>query len=142
MHPHQPNKLISSIDHLRCAFIFESVILVAATIWYLNAQLCSYQLEQEILEFCQGLRALGVDPDDKLALFADNSCRWLVADQGNTTYCFDMFNMCCDENETSLCISILITSVLVAVIVKYHLSCLFCFHIPIPFCIRITMNLG
>ncbi|PWZ54803.1 putative acyl-activating enzyme 16, chloroplastic [Zea mays] len=39
-------------------------------------------LEQEILDFSQGLRAIGVAPDEKLALFADNSCRWLVADQG------------------------------------------------------------
>lgn len=41
------------------------------------------QLKQEILEFCEGLRVLGIKPDEKLALFADNSCRWLVADQGS-----------------------------------------------------------
>lgn len=40
------------------------------------------QLEQEILDFAEGLRVVGVKPDEKLALFADNSCRWLVADQG------------------------------------------------------------
>ncbi|CAN6308510.1 unnamed protein product [Urochloa humidicola] len=40
------------------------------------------QLEQEILDFSQGLRAIGIAPDEKLALFADNSCRWLAADQG------------------------------------------------------------
>ncbi|KAG9446031.1 hypothetical protein H6P81_012159 [Aristolochia fimbriata] len=40
------------------------------------------QLEPEIIYFAEGLRVLGVMPDDKLALFADNSCRWLVADQG------------------------------------------------------------
>ncbi|KAF7076272.1 hypothetical protein CFC21_080948 [Triticum aestivum] len=40
------------------------------------------QLEQQILDFSHGLRAIGVAPDEKLALFADNSCRWLVADQG------------------------------------------------------------
>ncbi|XP_073013534.1 long-chain-fatty-acid--[acyl-carrier-protein] ligase AEE15, chloroplastic-like isoform X2 [Typha latifolia] len=40
------------------------------------------QLEQEILNFSEGLRVVGVIPDEKLALFADNSCRWLVADQG------------------------------------------------------------
>ncbi|XP_030974679.1 probable acyl-activating enzyme 16, chloroplastic isoform X1 [Quercus lobata] len=40
------------------------------------------QLEQEILNFSEGLRAIGVKPNEKLALFADNSCRWLVADQG------------------------------------------------------------
>ncbi|WVZ61259.1 hypothetical protein U9M48_011162 [Paspalum notatum var. saurae] len=41
------------------------------------------QLEQEILDFSQGLRAIGVAPDEKIALFAENSCRWLVADQGS-----------------------------------------------------------
>ncbi|KAJ8774334.1 hypothetical protein K2173_011583 [Erythroxylum novogranatense] len=40
------------------------------------------QLEQEILAFSEGLRVIGVKSDEKLALFADNSCRWLVADQG------------------------------------------------------------
>ncbi|KAF3456654.1 hypothetical protein FNV43_RR01308 [Rhamnella rubrinervis] len=40
------------------------------------------QLEQEILDFSEGLRVIGVKPDEKVALFADNSCRWLVADQG------------------------------------------------------------
>lgn len=46
------------------------------------SELTYKQLEQEILDFSQGLRAVGVAPDEKLALFADNSCRWLVADQG------------------------------------------------------------
>nr|AAM28628.1 acyl-CoA synthetase-like protein [Arabidopsis thaliana] len=40
------------------------------------------QLEQEILDFAEGLRVLGVKADEKIALFADNSCRWLVSDQG------------------------------------------------------------
>lgn len=40
------------------------------------------QLEQSILNFSEGLRAFGIKPDEKIALFADNSCRWLVADQG------------------------------------------------------------
>lgn len=40
------------------------------------------QLEQDILEFSEGLRAVGLLPDEKISLFADNSCRWLVADQG------------------------------------------------------------
>ncbi|KAL2343505.1 hypothetical protein Fmac_004790 [Flemingia macrophylla] len=40
------------------------------------------QLEQAILDFAEGLRVIGVRPDEKLALFSDNSCRWLVADQG------------------------------------------------------------
>ncbi|CAA7396191.1 unnamed protein product [Spirodela intermedia] len=40
------------------------------------------ELEQEILNFSEGLRTIGLNPDEKIALFADNSCRWLVADQG------------------------------------------------------------
>ncbi|WJX33357.1 Long-chain-fatty-acid--[acyl-carrier-protein] ligase AEE15, chloroplastic, variant 2 [Trifolium repens] len=40
------------------------------------------QLEEAILDFAEGLRVIGVKPDEKIALFADNSCRWLVADQG------------------------------------------------------------
>ncbi|XP_057787319.1 probable acyl-activating enzyme 16, chloroplastic isoform X1 [Salvia miltiorrhiza] len=40
------------------------------------------QLEQEILNFCEGLRVIGLKAEEKIALFADNSCRWLVSDQG------------------------------------------------------------
>ncbi|XP_048496021.1 probable acyl-activating enzyme 16, chloroplastic isoform X2 [Beta vulgaris subsp. vulgaris] len=40
------------------------------------------QLEQEILDFSEGLRVVGIEPYEKVALFADNSCRWLIADQG------------------------------------------------------------
>ncbi|WCJ27625.1 Long-chain-fatty-acid--CoA ligase 1 [Euphorbia peplus] len=40
------------------------------------------QLEQEIVHFSEGLRVIGLKANEKLALFADNSCRWLVADQG------------------------------------------------------------
>ncbi|XP_020678970.1 probable acyl-activating enzyme 16, chloroplastic [Dendrobium catenatum] len=40
------------------------------------------QLEEDILDFSEGLRVVGLLPEEKIALFADNSCRWLVADQG------------------------------------------------------------
>ncbi|PON55677.1 2,3-dihydroxybenzoate-AMP ligase [Parasponia andersonii] len=43
------------------------------------------ELEQEILDFSEGIRVIGIKPDEKLALFADNSCRWLVVDQGIMT---------------------------------------------------------
>ncbi|XP_078169638.1 AMP-dependent synthetase and ligase family protein isoform X1 [Carex rostrata] len=40
------------------------------------------QLEQEILNFAEGLRQIGSLPEEKISLFADNSSRWLIADQG------------------------------------------------------------
>ncbi|XP_051133220.1 probable acyl-activating enzyme 16, chloroplastic isoform X2 [Andrographis paniculata] len=43
---------------------------------------CDSQLQEEILNFCEGLRVIGLKPEEKIALFADNSCRWLVSDQG------------------------------------------------------------
>ena len=43
----------------------------------------SYQeLSQKIQCFAAGLQALGVTSGDKIALFADNSPRWFIADQG------------------------------------------------------------
>jgi long-subunit acyl-CoA synthetase (AMP-forming) len=49
-------------------------------------------LEQAILDFAEGLRVIGVRPDEKLALFADNSYRWLVADQGVSISFFFIFS--------------------------------------------------
>lgn len=43
------------------------------------------QLQQGILDFSEGLRQAGISPDEKVALFADNSYRWLIADQGIMT---------------------------------------------------------
>ena len=43
----------------------------------------SYQeLAQKINEVAIALQTLGVQPQEKIALFADNSPRWLIADQG------------------------------------------------------------
>ena len=43
----------------------------------------SYQnLAQAIEQFAAGLQALGIQPQAKVALFADNSPRWFIADQG------------------------------------------------------------
>ncbi|KAJ1693316.1 hypothetical protein LUZ63_010014 [Rhynchospora breviuscula] len=46
------------------------------------SKLTHNQVEQEILNFAEGLRQIGLLPEEKVALFADNSCRWLIADQG------------------------------------------------------------
>lgn len=40
------------------------------------------ELYTRIRAFATGLQVLGVQPQDKIALFADNSPRWLIADQG------------------------------------------------------------
>ncbi|MEL7409695.1 MAG: AMP-binding protein, partial [Cyanobacteria bacterium J06558_2] len=43
----------------------------------------SYQeLYQQIKHFAAGLQALGIKPQDKVALFADNCPRWFIVDQG------------------------------------------------------------
>jgi len=46
----------------------------------------TYQdLSVYIQQFATGLQALGVKPQDKVALFADDSPRWFIADQGIMT---------------------------------------------------------
>ena len=40
------------------------------------------ELAQKIEQIAIGLQVLGVKPQEKIALFADNSPRWLIADQG------------------------------------------------------------
>ena len=42
-------------------------------------------LSLQIEQFAAGLQALGIEPQAKIALFADNSPRWFVADQGIMT---------------------------------------------------------
>ncbi|NJK99189.1 MAG: long-chain fatty acid--CoA ligase [Spirulinaceae cyanobacterium SM2_1_0] len=40
------------------------------------------ELAAQIQQFAAGLQALGIEPGNKIALFADNSPRWFIADQG------------------------------------------------------------
>lgn len=40
------------------------------------------QLWENIQQFGAGLQVLGIQPDEKVALIADNSPRWFIADQG------------------------------------------------------------
>ena len=42
-------------------------------------------LNAQIKQFASGLQALGIQPQAKVALFADNSPRWFIADQGIMT---------------------------------------------------------
>lgn len=43
------------------------------------------QLNQQIGQFAAALQSLGVQEGDRISLFADNSARWFVADQGCMT---------------------------------------------------------
>ncbi len=43
------------------------------------------QLYQQMQQFAAGLQALGVQAEDRVALIADNSPRWMIADQGIMT---------------------------------------------------------
>ena len=43
------------------------------------------ELYQQIRQFATSLQLLGVQPDSRIALFADNSPRWMIADQGIMT---------------------------------------------------------
>jgi long-chain acyl-CoA synthetase len=43
------------------------------------------ELAQQIQQFAAGLQALGIQSDDKVALFSDNQPRWMIADQGIMT---------------------------------------------------------
>ena len=43
------------------------------------------ELARKITAFAIGLQTLGIQPQDKVALFADNSPRWFIADQGIMT---------------------------------------------------------
>ena len=43
------------------------------------------ELYEKIQQFGTGLQTLGVQPQDKIALFADNSPRWFISDQGIMT---------------------------------------------------------
>ncbi|MCM1984887.1 AMP-dependent synthetase/ligase [Lyngbya confervoides] len=45
-------------------------------------QITFAQLAEALTRFACGLQSLGVLPGDRLSLFADNSPRWLIADQG------------------------------------------------------------
>ena len=39
-------------------------------------------MEQQILSFAAGLKSLGLEQGERVSLFSENSCRWIVADQG------------------------------------------------------------
>jgi long-chain acyl-CoA synthetase len=47
-----------------------------------EVKLTYQQLKEAIWQYASGIQTLGVQKGDRLALFADNSPRWLIADQG------------------------------------------------------------
>lgn len=48
-------------------------------------KLTYHQLWEKIQQFAAGLQVLGIKPEDKISIFADNSPRWFIADQGTMT---------------------------------------------------------
>lgn len=48
-------------------------------------QISYTQLHQQIQQFAGGLQQLGIQVGDRVCLFADNSPRWFIADQGIMT---------------------------------------------------------
>jgi long-chain acyl-CoA synthetase len=48
-----------------------------------SVKLTFQELYQQMQQCGAGLQALGLQPGDRVALFADNSPRWLIADQGS-----------------------------------------------------------
>ncbi|MDS3862415.1 long-chain fatty acid--CoA ligase [Thermosynechococcaceae cyanobacterium BACA0444] len=40
------------------------------------------ELYRQIQRFAAGIQALGIEPEERISIFADNSPRWLIADQG------------------------------------------------------------
>ncbi len=61
---------------------FESTVALWAPHQSPETQLTYREVYQAIQAFAAGLQALGVQPGDRVALFADNSPQWFVADQG------------------------------------------------------------
>lgn len=47
------------------------------TVW-----VCCRELQQQMCAFAAGLKDLGLRKGQRVSLFAENSSRWLVADQG------------------------------------------------------------
>ena len=48
-----------------------------------EVQLTFRDLKAQLESFAKGLQALGIQPGDRISLFADNSARWFIADQGS-----------------------------------------------------------
>jgi long-chain acyl-CoA synthetase len=47
-----------------------------------KVELTYREVDQNIKQFAAGLQSLGIASGEKIALFSDNSPRWLIADQG------------------------------------------------------------
>jgi long-chain acyl-CoA synthetase len=64
---------------------FGSIVALTAPHHQPPVSLTYLELAEQIRVFACGLQALGVQPRTAVALFADNSPRWFVADQGTMT---------------------------------------------------------
>ena len=61
---------------------FSSITALYAPHFNPEVKLTYVELYEQIYQFATGLQILGVQPGDRICLFADNSPRWLIADQG------------------------------------------------------------
>lgn len=79
---------LTHLDHSQAQSLWQVWQKTAATYPDLVAvrephlQLTYQELVQQFAQFGAGLRSLGIQSGDHLALIADNSIRWLIADQG------------------------------------------------------------
>ena len=72
---------VSGIWHL-AAQRFSSITALHAPHLKPEVKLTYAELYEQIHQFATGLQVLGVQPGDRICLFADNSPHWLIADQG------------------------------------------------------------
>lgn len=74
---------------------FADIIALSDTHSHPKIELNYRQLYEKIKQFASALQSLGVTSGEKISLFADNSPRWLMADQGI------IFNGCVDAVRSS-----------------------------------------
>eukprot|EP00741_Cyanophora_paradoxa_P019552 tig00021127_g18874.t1 len=66
----------------RCAAAFKDTIALEDPHRDTPTSISFKQMERQIAHFATGLQQMGVTPGDRVSLFADNSHRWFIADQG------------------------------------------------------------
>ncbi|MGB7521736.1 MAG: AMP-binding protein [Spirulinaceae cyanobacterium] len=91
--PHEQNLLRGMADYFSVEYLPEVWLLAAqkfadtVALHDLHSKpevvLTYRELYQQLKQFAAGLQSLGINGNSRLALFADNSPRWFIADQGS-----------------------------------------------------------